>query len=412
MNSKEKNIAATILSAVLVVALMICAAFNVLLIDRSNPANNAELATKNNVELNVQSPLNMTMTASEAVATTASAQTYSITVTPDVSLSNTQIDWSISFKNSSSTWATGKTVTDYATITPTTDGALTANLNVLQPFAEQIIVRASLREDSTVKAVCKVDYRTRYKRKNVIEGNEFVSNYDETSIGSLPSTDTLYFDIFPSDYYRNFLEELWYDEDFTQYISQNASAIDIEYCRDHILQFDSYDETYGIKRSKDLTKKSGHITLPLFSHIRLVNEDEQAYKNGYIGGFYAANSSDKEDCELMMCRFLGLYPNLNTTDNQWEWDFDYYKSRISKAGILGQISAFKTAFNAFVDKDLDGQGNMGFVSTSSDYGIANLNGYIGLTDAHGFEYAYMQPMYNIETYREYPLLWVFNKFTI
>ena len=39
---------------------------------------------------------------------------------------NKKVDWTIAFKNASSTWATGKTVTEYATVTPSADGALTA----------------------------------------------------------------------------------------------------------------------------------------------------------------------------------------------------------------------------------------------------------------------------------------------
>ena len=107
-----------------------------------------------------------------------------------------------------------------------------------------------------------------------------------------------------------------------------------------------------------------------------------------------------------MCRFLGLYPNLSTTDNPLEWEFDYYKNRLSKAGILGQISAFKTAFNAFVDKKII---ENDIVATTSGFG--NYLG-IGPAEAHGFDYVYMQPMYTVKTYREYPLLWAFNKFTL
>lgn len=71
-----------------------------------------------------------------------------------------EVDWSIAFKNSSSTWATGKTVTNYATVTPTADGALTATVACLQPFGEQIVVTCTSRDVAagSPSASCTLDY--------------------------------------------------------------------------------------------------------------------------------------------------------------------------------------------------------------------------------------------------------------
>lgn len=44
------------------------------------------------------------------------------------------------FVDASSAWATGKTVTDYVTVTPTANGALTANVECIKDFGEQIKV--------------------------------------------------------------------------------------------------------------------------------------------------------------------------------------------------------------------------------------------------------------------------------
>ena len=61
-----------------------------------------------------------------------------------------------------SDWATGKTVTDYVTVTPTSDGALTANVVCLQAFAEQIIITAASRDNPDIKGTCTVDYAQKY----------------------------------------------------------------------------------------------------------------------------------------------------------------------------------------------------------------------------------------------------------
>lgn len=90
-----------------------------------------------------------------------SAQAVTATVTPSDAL-NKKVDWSIAWANASSSWAKSKTVTDYVTLTPTSDGAVTATLECLQPFGEQIIVTATSRDNSSAKGTCTVDYSQRY----------------------------------------------------------------------------------------------------------------------------------------------------------------------------------------------------------------------------------------------------------
>lgn len=71
------------------------------------------------------------------------------------------VDWSVSFVNPSSAWASGKTVTDYVTVTPTSDGALTANVENLQAFGEQIKVTVTSRDNAEATAECVIDYAKR-----------------------------------------------------------------------------------------------------------------------------------------------------------------------------------------------------------------------------------------------------------
>lgn len=82
------------------------------------------------------------------------------TVTPQEATEKA-VDWSVAFVNPSSEWATGKTVTEYVTVTPTADGALTANVECLQAFGEQIKVTVTSRSDESKTASCTVDYAQR-----------------------------------------------------------------------------------------------------------------------------------------------------------------------------------------------------------------------------------------------------------
>ena len=83
--------------------------------------------------------------------------TLTATVTPEEA-SNKQVDWYASWANGSSNWASGKTVTDYVTVTPTSDGANTATVACIQSFGEQVIVTCASREDPSINGTCTADY--------------------------------------------------------------------------------------------------------------------------------------------------------------------------------------------------------------------------------------------------------------
>ena len=88
------------------------------------------------------------------------AYTLTATITP-ADAANKKVDWTIAFKNASSTWASGKTVTEYATVTPSADGALTAVVENVAAFGEQIIVKATSRDNAEAYATCTVEYLQR-----------------------------------------------------------------------------------------------------------------------------------------------------------------------------------------------------------------------------------------------------------
>lgn len=82
------------------------------------------------------------------------------TITPD-NATNKAVDWSVAFVNPSSAWASGKSVTNYVTVTPTSDGALTANVECKQAFGEQIKVTVTSRDNENASASCTIDYAAR-----------------------------------------------------------------------------------------------------------------------------------------------------------------------------------------------------------------------------------------------------------
>lgn len=95
-----------------------------------------------------------------------SAKTLTAKITPDDAV-NKEVDWSVAWKNPSSSWASGKTVTEYVTVSPTSDGALTATATCNQAFGEQILVTVAVRNAQGIKATCTVDYVQKYLGTNL-----------------------------------------------------------------------------------------------------------------------------------------------------------------------------------------------------------------------------------------------------
>ncbi len=74
---------------------------------------------------------------------------------------DTLVDWAVNWTNASDSWASGKTVSDYVTLTQTSDGSLSARLTCKKAFAAQITVTVSSRHNPAIKATTTADYRER-----------------------------------------------------------------------------------------------------------------------------------------------------------------------------------------------------------------------------------------------------------
>lgn len=84
--------------------------------------------------------------------------TWTLTATVNEEADDTYLNWSINWKDASSTWASGKTVTEYMTVEPSTEGALTATVTCLKPFGEQVEVKVTSRSNPEMSDTCLFDY--------------------------------------------------------------------------------------------------------------------------------------------------------------------------------------------------------------------------------------------------------------
>ncbi|MGN0804945.1 MAG: hypothetical protein ACI4MS_06150 [Candidatus Coproplasma sp.] len=102
----------------------------------------------------------------DGVSTAAeTAYVLTATVTPS-NATYKDILWSINFKNSSSTWASGKTVTDYVTIAASGTNNSSCTVTPVKAFGEPIIITATTK-DGGYTATCQVDYVKRISTTNI-----------------------------------------------------------------------------------------------------------------------------------------------------------------------------------------------------------------------------------------------------
>lgn len=108
----------------------------------------------------------MRLSVAKAVADTpvttavSNGVTLTATLLPATAVDKT-VDWTVEFAEPSSTWAKGKTASDYVSVTPTSDGALTATVFAKKAFGAQIKITVTSRGNSEATAYCLVDYGQR-----------------------------------------------------------------------------------------------------------------------------------------------------------------------------------------------------------------------------------------------------------
>lgn len=86
------------------------------------------------------------------------AYTITATVSPTTAI-DADLEWTVAWA-SGTTWGSSKTVTDYVTVTPSSD-TLSATVECFQAFGAQIIITACIRSNTSVSATATVDYARR-----------------------------------------------------------------------------------------------------------------------------------------------------------------------------------------------------------------------------------------------------------
>ena len=113
------------------------------------------------------------------------ALTITATVSPDNSADNTGLDWSMAFKNPSSEWATGKTLSDYMMLTPSGEdaaGSKTVSVKCLKPFGEQVVITATSQDNPEVTASCTADFAQRVESATLKFGDLNVNLGGDTNV--------------------------------------------------------------------------------------------------------------------------------------------------------------------------------------------------------------------------------------
>jgi hypothetical protein len=131
--------------------------------------------------------------------TTQSAVTLQATIQPEFATNKTA-NWSVAWVNPVADWAVGKTVASYLTVTPTSDGALTATVNCLQSFGEKIKITVTSRSNEVATAECTVDYARRISSTQL---NVSYANPERPTFSFTTTTQSL-------DLYPVLSPQVWY----------------------------------------------------------------------------------------------------------------------------------------------------------------------------------------------------------
>ena len=125
--------------------------------------------------------------------------------------SNKLVEWNASFQNAESEWAEGKNVSDYISVEPLSEGALTATIKCLKSFGERIEVTVTSLANSEISATCVLDYARRIKDWRLHGDNDFVFDFGE---------DALFLDFDGSDIesVKNKSNEIFYTNLFCYYV--------------------------------------------------------------------------------------------------------------------------------------------------------------------------------------------------
>lgn len=153
-------------------------------------------------------PTRMTFRNARAItnASEYDSVTVQATIKPD-NATNKNVSWSVAFVDPASSWATGKTVTDYILVTPQAEGSNIATVECLQPFGEQIKITVTSQANANAKAECTLDFA-----KRILTAPLQVSSHENDDYYEVAdfADEALYLNI-------NLDWKLWWDEPHPEY---------------------------------------------------------------------------------------------------------------------------------------------------------------------------------------------------
>ena len=167
-----KRIISVVLAVVMVLStcLMVgCGSSKTPIVNNNTPVNDPDAFDPDSVIVNTGKETGIKLMSAAAtgdeIATLGLTDEPSKTVT--ITASGTPADamqygvkWEVSWKNPSSTWATGKNVSSYITYN-TTESTSKITIGLKEAFGEQIIVKATSLDNPEVSATCTIDYAQR-----------------------------------------------------------------------------------------------------------------------------------------------------------------------------------------------------------------------------------------------------------
>lgn len=175
-------------------------------------------------------------------------ETYTLTANVSSLNGNNAVDWSAAFIDTTTQYATGNSVTNYIVIEQDETDTHSVRLRCLQPFMEQIVVKACIRNKPDTYVTCVCDYEQRYVYS--IE----LGDYTFRSDGVAVYTDGKKIPFVSAKYKMNFKQtvSMGYTiiEDSTLYTKTStqykASVNDIHFIIEPTAEFEAMCGTYGL----------------------------------------------------------------------------------------------------------------------------------------------------------------------
>jgi len=113
---------------------------------------------------------------------------YSITATVNEDAADKSVIGSVSFKNASSTWATGKNINDYVTLNQTVQYGLDFTFIVKQAFSEPVMIKVASCMDSGIYGTAQVDHLKELKSFKAVLNPSYGTDMGRINVGENMNT--------------------------------------------------------------------------------------------------------------------------------------------------------------------------------------------------------------------------------